>query len=68
MVGYYFDKKRGIAVGLTTAGVGIGTFIYAPLMEWSFKTYSFFGTMIILGAIALNLCVCGLLYRPLQKK
>lgn len=68
MVGYYFDKKRGIAVGLTTAGVGIGTFIYAPLMEWSFKTYSFFGTMIILGALALNLCVCGLLYRPLRKK
>lgn len=68
MVGYYFDKRRGIAVGITTAGVGLGTFIYAPLMEWSFKTYSFFGTMIILAGVALNLFPCGLLYRPLKIK
>ncbi|GAB1602507.1 monocarboxylate transporter 12-like [Argonauta hians] len=66
VVGWYFNKRRGIAVGLATAGVGLGTFILPPLMEWLFKNLGFFGGMLILAGISLNICVCSMLYRPLH--
>lgn len=67
IVGQYFDKRRGLAVGLATAGVGIGMFVFPPLMEWLFQTYAYFGTMVLMAGISLNLCVCSMLYRPLRE-
>lgn len=67
VVGHYFDKRRGLAVGLATAGVGIGMFVFPPLMEYLFQTYAFFGTMVLMAGISLNLCVCSMLYRPLRE-
>ncbi|CAI9718524.1 monocarboxylate transporter 12-like [Octopus vulgaris] len=66
-VGRYFDKRRGLAVGLATAGVGIGMFIFPPLMEWLFQTYGFFGGILLMSGISLNLCVFSMLYRPLHQ-
>ena len=67
VVGQYFDKRRGLAVGLATAGVGIGMFVFPPLLEWLFQTYAFFGSMVLMAGISLNLCVCSMLYRPLEE-
>jgi len=66
IVGYYFNKKRGLAVGLATSGVGLGCFLFPPLIELMFNSYGFFGTFIILSAIISNFLVCGALFRPLE--
>ncbi|KAK7113314.1 monocarboxylate transporter 9-like [Littorina saxatilis] len=64
-VAYYFDKRRALATGLSVCGTGIGTFTFAPLVEYLVKLYGWRGTFLILGAITLNICVCGALMRPL---
>ncbi|MBN3296708.1 MOT14 protein, partial [Amia calva] len=49
MVGCYFQKRRALAQGLSTTGTG---------------EYGWRNTMLIHGAVNLNLCVCGALMRP----
>lgn len=65
LVGMYFNRLRGVAVGLSTAGVGAGTFLLPPVVEMLFETYGFFGAFFILGGIALHFFVVAFLYRPL---
>ena len=65
-MGQYFKKYRGIATGLGSAGSGLGTFGLPPMMDALFGHYGFMGTFLILGAIMLNVCVCGALHRPLE--
>lgn len=52
-------------MGLASAGVGFGTFVFPPLVEWLFQEYGFQGAFLILGAVAVNLCIAAALYRPL---
>lgn len=66
MVAFYFEKKRALATGLSVCGSGIGTFVFAPLTEILLTTYGWRGCLIIWSGIALNLCVCGCLLRPLE--
>lgn len=66
IVGLYFNKKRGKAVGIATSGVGVGTFVIPPLIEVVFNHYGFVGAFIIIGGITLNLTVFGILMRPLS--
>lgn len=66
VVGIYFNKRRGLAVGLATSGVGLGGFFFPPLVELMFDHYGFAGTFIILSAVIANFLVCGALYRPLE--
>ncbi|XP_070177130.1 uncharacterized protein [Littorina saxatilis] len=65
ITGMYFNRRRGLGVGLATAGVGAGTFILPPLVEFLFEEFGFQGAFLILGGIALNLCFVAMLYRPL---
>ncbi|MDG2113145.1 MAG: MFS transporter [Actinomycetota bacterium] len=37
-VGGWFDKKRPTALGLTTAGIGLGTLLFVPVGEWLIRT------------------------------
>lgn len=66
MVAFYFRKKRAFATGLAVCGTGIGTFLFAPLMEYSINEYGWRGALIIISGIVLNIVVCGALYRPLE--
>ncbi|GJQ72422.1 hypothetical protein Trydic_g3501 [Trypoxylus dichotomus] len=65
IVAYYFDKKRSFATGLSVCGSGIGTFIFAPLMQVLLDIYGWRGTTLILAGLFLNLAVCGALMRDL---
>lgn len=65
-VGYYFRKKRGIAVGLAVSGAGAGMFISGPLFQYLFDAYGFQGAMLILGALFANQIVLGCVMRPSQ--
>ncbi|XP_069121010.1 monocarboxylate transporter 12-like [Argopecten irradians] len=67
IVGQYFKKRRGLAVGLATAGGGIGTLVIPPVINRLFKELRFTGAMIILSGLSLQLCIAGSLYMPLRK-
>ncbi|KAI0238357.1 Monocarboxylate transporter 12 [Lamellibrachia satsuma] len=66
VVGEYFEKRRGVAVGMATAGSGVGAFVGPPLLVFLFERYGFFSALLIFGAIMYNCCVSGALYRPLE--
>jgi MCP family monocarboxylic acid transporter-like MFS transporter 14 len=67
-VSQYFNKKRGIATGITMAGSGVGAFAFAPFTQYLLKTFGWKVTNIILGAIVLQTCWCGALIKPLKAK
>ncbi|KAA0715102.1 Monocarboxylate transporter 2 [Triplophysa tibetana] len=66
MLGWYFDKRRPVANALASAGECILTFILNPSFQFLIDQYSWRGAMLILGALQLNLCLCGALLRPLD--
>ncbi|XP_073706700.1 monocarboxylate transporter 2 [Garra rufa] len=66
MLGCYFDKRRPVANALSSTGECILTFILTPSFQFMVNQYSWRGAMLILGALQLNLCLCGALLRPLN--
>jgi len=67
VVAYYFDRRRSFATGISVAGSGVGTFLFAPLTQYLLDTYSGWrGATIILGGLFLNMAVCGMLFRELE--
>jgi len=66
MVGYYFDKKRALATGVSVCGAGIGAFIFGPVGSFLVENYAWKGANIIIGGVILNGIVFGLTYRPLK--
>lgn len=66
MLGCYFEKRRPVANALASAGECIITFIFTPFFQLLVDEYSWRGAMLVLGAVQLNLCVCGALLRPLS--
>lgn len=47
-VGFYFDKRRALATGITVCGSGAGTFVFAPVIYLLLETYAVRGTFLIL--------------------
>ncbi|XP_040894793.1 monocarboxylate transporter 2 [Toxotes jaculatrix] len=66
MLGLYFEKKRPVANALASAGECILTFVLTPMFQLLIDSYSWRGALLILGGLQLNLCVCGMLLRPLK--
>ncbi|CAG5126709.1 unnamed protein product [Candidula unifasciata] len=66
IVAMYFDKRRALATGIGTSGVGIGTFLLVPIAQFLFDNYGFQGAFLIFGGIALNTNVAAMVYRPLS--
>ncbi|KAM9753392.1 monocarboxylate transporter 13 isoform 1-T5 [Menidia menidia] len=66
MVGMYFEKRRPVANALASSGECIFTFVLTPLFQLLIDSFSWRGALLILGGLQLNLCVCGMLLRPLK--
>uniref|UniRef100_A0A3B5LC62 Si:dkey-246g23.4 n=1 Tax=Xiphophorus couchianus TaxID=32473 RepID=A0A3B5LC62_9TELE len=66
MLGMYFDRRRPVANALASAGECILTFSFTPLFQLLIDSFSWRGALLILGGLQLNLCVCGMLLRPLR--
>ena len=62
----YFEKRRSLAMGIATSGMGIGTFVYPPFFTWLEEQMHWRGSMIVLSGIILNVAVCGALVRPVD--
>uniref|UniRef100_A0A3P8RN11 Si:dkey-246g23.4 n=1 Tax=Amphiprion percula TaxID=161767 RepID=A0A3P8RN11_AMPPE len=66
MLGFYFEKRRPMANALSSSGECILTFVLTPLFQLLIDSFSWRGALLILGGLQLNLCVCGMLLRPLK--
>lgn len=62
-IAFWFEKRRNLAVGLGSCGVGFGTFIYSPLTTYLLEEYEWRGALILLAGTVLNVCVCGAVMR-----
>ncbi|XP_051284566.1 monocarboxylate transporter 9 [Dicentrarchus labrax] len=62
----YFDKRRGLALGIVTTGTSVGAFIYATAQNELIVMYGLDGCLLIIGAVALNLMACAGFMRPLN--
>ncbi len=49
----WFVKKRGMAMGLTVAGFGLGAIITPPLAQWLISAYEWRQAYVVLGIISL---------------
>nr|XP_014349689.1 PREDICTED: monocarboxylate transporter 7-like isoform X2 [Latimeria chalumnae] len=68
MVSQYFTERRPLANAIASSGECVFTFLFSPLVKWLVEEMSWQGAMAIIGAIQLNLCVCGALMRPYQPR
>lgn len=66
IVSMYFNKRRALANGICVSGTAAGSFIFPILIEYLIKDFGFHGTILILGAGMLHVCVSATLYRPLD--
>ena len=66
MLGHYFKKYRSLANGLALSGSSIGTFAIPPLLQFCLDNFQLQGTVLLIGGLYLNICVCGSLYRPTE--
>lgn len=61
-VGKWFIRKRGLAIGLTTMGISVGTMALTPLSGYVVKQYNWQTGFLVLGVITL---VAGIVLPPL---
>lgn len=66
VIGYSFEKYRGMAVGFTVMGAGFGMFTSGPLTQFLLDTFGLHGTFLLLGALGLQCVFLGSLMRPSQ--
>eukprot|EP00057_Strongylocentrotus_purpuratus_P029686 XP_011684160.1 PREDICTED: monocarboxylate transporter 12-like [Strongylocentrotus purpuratus] len=64
MVGRFFEKRRSIATGFVVAGSGMGTFMFAPIVQIIVEAVGWRHGFLVLGAMELTLCLCGATYIP----
>ncbi|XP_076834186.1 monocarboxylate transporter 9a [Brachyhypopomus gauderio] len=62
----YFDKRRGLALGIVTTGTSVGGFLYATLQNELIELFGLEGCLLIVGALSLNLMACAGPMRPLN--
>ncbi len=53
----WFTKKRGIAIGITVAGIGVGGVISPPLAQWLISSYGWQQAYIVFGLITLVIVI-----------
>ena len=61
----YFDKNRAKANAFCLSGTAAGSFTLPFLIEALLSAYGFRGTVLVLGACMLHICISAALFRPL---
>ena len=66
----WFERKRGLTLGIVASGVGAGTMVLSPLLSWFITSYGWREAYIGLGVlcfVALTLSALVLIQSPLEK-
>ena len=63
MISRHFTTYRSVALAIANSAIGLGTVAYPPLIRGLEEYYGWKGTLLIIGAISLNLVVCAAIYR-----
>jgi MFS family permease len=69
IVSRWFTDKRGLALGIASAGVGVGTFAVPPVAQYLISEYGWRDTFTILGIasfVVLIVCVQFIKHEPLH--
>lgn len=66
VVGQYFDRHKGKAMGISTLGTGLGSVALAPIIVYLLETYTLQGALLLFGAFELHSCISAALYRPVE--
>jgi len=61
----YFEKYRSLATGIAVCGSGLGTFIFAPLVDFLVTGYGWRATVGVIAGLVLLCTLFGMLFRPL---
>ena len=56
-VSRWFDRKKGLALGLASMGIGLGTVVVAPFATYLITSYSWHMAYLVIGLIALVVVV-----------
>ena len=65
-VAAYFDKKRAIATGIASSGIGVGLFIYSPIINLLKENIGWSWTLMIIGASVILCLPLGLFFKPIK--
>jgi MCP family monocarboxylic acid transporter-like MFS transporter 13/MCP family monocarboxylic acid transporter-like MFS transporter 12 len=63
---FYYNKQRVLAQAIGISGLAAGGIVLPICIQYLNEQYAWKGGLIILAAIALNVCVCGALVRPIK--
>jgi MFS family permease len=65
VISLWFDRQRGLALGVTLAGLGIGGFIWPLLTQWSIDTWGWRNTYLLLATLVavVGMSVVGVIVR-----
>ncbi|XP_015610429.1 monocarboxylate transporter 12 [Cephus cinctus] len=66
ITGFYFERWRALATGISVCGSGIGTFLLAPVMDLLKKNFDWKVTLLVQGGMLLSCVIFGALFRPLK--
>lgn len=68
ILAHWFEKKRGVAVGLAVSGMGLGTFLFAPLTQYLISLWgwriSFVALAVLIFVILFPLSLIFLRHKP----
>ncbi|XP_077511770.1 uncharacterized protein LOC144122116 isoform X2 [Amblyomma americanum] len=59
----YFDKRRGVALGINMTGATAASFIFPKIFDVLIDEYGLHGTLALTGALLLNIAAVSILFR-----
>ncbi|RXG71600.1 Monocarboxylate transporter 9 [Armadillidium vulgare] len=66
VVSSYFEKHRGLAIGITSLGSSLSSFITPVMANYLLENYGYIGAAVISAALTLNQCVGASLFQPVK--
>ena len=68
MPGYYFEKRRAIALGISSSGAGTGLIVMPQVAALLLSNLNWRSVVILLAGLVLQIVALGALLRPLGSK
>ena len=64
----YFDKYKATAAGISISGLGVGAFVFPPIIKALLDKYGWRGTFLMIGGIYAHGVILGSLFAPIKPK